>query len=427
MMDNLAPLAAQANTLAKQGQWQQASDKLAVLIAQITGHTVQTIQINRDQYSLNSLNGFTQLDTSEELFFKYHHEEGEEKSIEEYYRAELLKNHGFPVDLPLYACKEPGRQLLLYRKRNTQRFADVCRRWEEQGDAATIAKLTQAQQQLDQLTFTKANNSLHRASAQLVKNEAIHQLFYNRLIDDEHPPGFGARVAKFYLDKTMKLGNQSIDWSQFSRYHWQINGIDYPLTIAELFAQSAQVLAPQALANHGAVVAHGDAHNANVWFEDEQSTYLTLFDPAFAGENIPALLAEVKATFHNIFAHPYWLYEPDIAQTHYQVGVNIDHQAQQIVVQHNWQLTDLRHAFLESKINDYWRPLIARLKAEQLLPENYQQIIQLALFCCPTLVLDLTANGYGQQNEQSSALGWAIAVALGNGGKGPGQWISELM
>ncbi|CAG9298135.1 hypothetical protein EV690_1497 [Celerinatantimonas diazotrophica] len=424
-MDNQAPLAAQANTLAKQGQWQQASDKLALLIAQITGHTVQTIQINRDQYSLNSLNGFTQLDTDEALFFKYHHEEGEEKSIEEYYRAELLRNYGFPVDLPLYACKEPGRQLLLYRKRHTERFADVCRRWEAHPDATTLPKLIKAQQQLDQLTLTKARNSLHRVSVQQVKQEAIHQLFYHRLVDDHHPLGLGGRVAKFYLDKTIKLGQQSLDWSQFSRYRWQINGIHYPFTVAELFSQSAQRLAPQSLADHGAIVAHGDAHNANVWFEDEQT--LTLFDPAFAGENIPALLAEIKATFHNIFAHPYWLYEPDIAQEHYQVEVRIDHPTQQIVVQHNWQLTDLRQAFLDSKINNYWRPLIAQLKAQQSLPEHYQQVIQLALFCCPTLVLDLTANGYGQHNQQSSALGWAIAVALGNGGQGPGQWISQLL
>ncbi|MFM2480908.1 hypothetical protein [Celerinatantimonas sp. YJH-8] len=422
------PLAAQANTLAKQGQWQAASDKLSQLIREMTGSQPVSLTINRDQYSLNSLNGLAELSRGESLFFKYHHEEGEEKSIEEYYRAELLQTYGFPVDLPLYACKEPGRQLLLYRKRETERFADVCRRWEASPDAATLPKLVAAQRALDQLTFERAISTLRVGDPAQIQKEAIHQLFYNRLIDTEHEAGFGGRVARFYVDKPMQLGDEILSWEQFANYQWHINGIHYPHSVATLFRQAAHYLAPSELTDQGVIVAHGDAHNANVWFEDEpgQNARLTLFDPAFAGDQIPALLAEVKATFHNIFAHPYWLYEPGLAPQHYQVAVAVDHDRQLIAIHHNWQLSKLRQAFLESKINHYWRPLLTELKARQLLPLHWQSIIQLGLFCCPTLVLDLRTGGFGQHNPTSSALGWAIAVALGNGGDGLGDWIAPL-
>ncbi|MFX9532689.1 hypothetical protein ABTO68_19040, partial [Acinetobacter baumannii] len=66
-------------------------------------------------------------------------------------------------------------------------------------------------------------------------------------------------------------------------------------------------------------------HNANVWYEDDGSdTRLSFFDPAFAGENIPTLLAEVKTTFHNILAHPLWLYDPALAGERYSASVTLD-------------------------------------------------------------------------------------------------------
>ena len=46
---------------------------------------------------------------------------------------------------------------------------------------------------------------------------------------------------------------------------------------------------------------------------------LRLFDPAFAATDIPALLAPVKATYHNALAHPFWLYHPDEAAERFSV------------------------------------------------------------------------------------------------------------
>ncbi len=99
------------------------------------------------------------------------------------------------------------------------------------------------------------------------------------------------------------------------------------------------------------VTAHGDAHNANVWFEETRATTgaprLSLFDPAFAGAHVPALLAEVKPTFHNIFAHPYWLYEPQVAATRFQARV--ERRGDLLAIETDWALSPLRMGFLELK------------------------------------------------------------------------------
>lgn len=95
-MTGSEPLAAQARQLVQAGEWQQAADVLRQLIGEVTGVAAGQLTINRDQYSLNSLNGTVTLEDGRALFFKYHNEEGEDKTIEEYYNAELLRESGFP-------------------------------------------------------------------------------------------------------------------------------------------------------------------------------------------------------------------------------------------------------------------------------------------------------------------------------------------
>lgn len=422
------PLAAQAHLLSKRGDWNGAQEKLITLIGEITGESVTRLAINRDQYSLNSLNGLVSVGESTDYFFKYHHEEGEEHSIEEYYRAELLHRHGFPVDIPVFACKEPGRQILLYRQRNDRRLADVCREIEAQNNYSGATPVIDAQIALDQLTLQKNLNSYRSTTVSNVDAEAVHQLFYRRLVDDQNEPGLGGRVAKFYVDQQFTLGGTSLSWEELSGAKWIINGVTFPFSLKELFVQSAQTLAPENLASHGAVTAHGDAHNANVWYENGVTPTLSLFDPAFAGEHIPALLAEVKATFHNIFAHPYWLYEPTLVEEFYDVSVDYDKQSNAITVRHNWSLTPLRQAFLESKITHFWQPLIAYLDNKGCLPTDWQSIIRLGLFCCPTLVMDLRAGGFSQHTPQSSALGFALAISLGSDANDSlSAWVNTLL
>ncbi len=420
------PLAAEARQLTRQGDWQAAADKLTQLISEVTGCDASGLTINRDQYSLNSLNGRVNLDNGQTYFFKYHHEEGEESTVEEYYRAELLREHGFLVDVPVYTCGEPGRQILLYSLRNDRRLADVCRDLETRQDWQSIAPVVGAQRDADQLLLRQTLPTLRQAGEAEIASEAIHQLFYHRLISPGVPAGLGGRVASFYVDKTFLLGDQQIEWQQLKDMQWCINGVTYPDSLQTLFLRAGRLLDPQYFAGQGVVVAHGDAHNANVWYEEGEPPRLVSFDPAFAGSAIPCLLAEVKATFHNIFAHPCWLYEPEDARERYNVTVSL--QDNQINVTHNWQLTPLRTAFLASKGELYWTPLLKTLRDKGWLADDWQQIIRMALFCCPTLVMDLRAGAAAQHNSVSSAIGLSVSVMLGSGGDDDFScWLNNLL
>jgi hypothetical protein len=138
---------------------------------------------------------------------------------------------------------------------------------------------------------------------------------------------------------------------------------------------------------------------------------LSLFDPAFAGEHVPAVLAEVKATFHNIFAHPLWLYDAPIAGERYHARLRRD--GNTLLVEHDWRLSPLRHAFLEGKTRDLWRPLFAELSRTRRLPGEWRRLLRLAIFCCPTLVMDLRAGGASGHNLVTSAIGLSTAVMCG--------------
>ncbi|MGL6017411.1 MAG: hypothetical protein ACRC0C_01950, partial [Gibbsiella quercinecans] len=261
------PLAAQARALTHAGEWQQAAAKLRQLVGEITSATVTQLAINRDQYSLNSLNGTLTLADGRGLFFKYHHEEGEDHTIEEYYNAELLRDSGFRVDVPLYACGEPGRQILLYRLRHDRRLADVCREIELHQRWDDAAPVIAAQQRADREILALTLPTLQAGEPDAVTREPIHQLFHHRLVSPGAAPGFGGRVAQFYVGQTFTLAQLTLPWAQLKNLRWQINGILYPHTLGELLLQAGELLAPARLAQHGVVTAHGDAHNANVWYE----------------------------------------------------------------------------------------------------------------------------------------------------------------
>ena len=138
-----------------------------------------------------------------------------------------------------------------------------------------------------------------------------------------------------------------------------------------------------------------------------------MFDPAFAGNHIPALLAEVKTTFHNVFAHPLWLYEPGEAAARYHATVRRDGRSLQI--EHDWRPSEIRLNLLHLKFEQVWTPLLALLQQRGLLPADWRRVVKLALFLCPALVMNLRAGAEGgSHNATSSAIGLATAVAMGS-------------
>jgi hypothetical protein len=406
-------LSARALAALRSGDHELAETTVRELISGAFSVSVAALSISRDRYSLNSVNGLVRLETGRDYFFKFHHEEGEEVTLEEYYRGELLKQAGFPVDVPEFVSRKVGSQVLLYPRRTAQRVADVAEILDFQPPAAA-APLLLAQSSLDTLTGAIYARTLHAADPALVEREPVHQLFYHRLVEPGRPQEPGGRAKRFFWDRDFNLGGTVLSAQMLREATWVINGIAYRDTIETILTRARALLEPRRLAKFGAVTAHGDSHNANVWWDEDASPdrRLTLFDPAFAGAHICALLAEVKASFHNIFAHPLWLYSAKRASERFRVAVT--YRGSIIGIETDWQISALREAFLDIKSTSLWRPLLRLMREGGFLDSDWRATLRCALFCCPTLVMDLCAGGAGGHTPISSAIGIATAVSLGS-------------
>ncbi|HEX5957084.1 MAG TPA: hypothetical protein VFY92_00320 [Hyphomicrobiaceae bacterium] len=403
--------------LVKEGRRQEATIAAARLLSEETGTAFSDVQINDDRYSLNSVNGTAVDAAGQRLFFKFHTEEGEAETVGEYYKAHVLAEAGLPVDMPVKASSTPGRQFELYPFRQDAKLADVCLALEQVSEPPGLTPFTPdgivaAQAELDDVTLQAALASLAPPTAES-EREALHQLFHHRLVTPGSPE-LGGRYAQFYRGRQVPIAGSGtqLAWEQFADLKWTVNGVTYCRTLRELFERSYRLLDPHVLARLPVIVAHGDAHNANVWARRDHAgkVKLVLFDPAFAGKTIPALLGEVKATFHNIFAHPLWLYTPDLAEKTYRASAEI--KGDRIVVTHDWAPSDLRQQFLALKQDRYWRPLLRRLKERRALPDDWEETIRSALFCCPMLVM--TQLPGPTRSPAISLLGLAVSVMCGS-------------
>jgi hypothetical protein len=405
---------ARALAASRAGRREEAGAIVASLVQECFGFAAANVTVASDRYSLNSLNGLLSTATGEEFFFKFHHEEGEEATSDEYYQAELLREAGFPVDSPVHASKAVGRQILLYRVRRDRRFGDVCRGLDFENAGPGFRAAVAAQETLDAEIGANYLKTLHASTPTDSAREPIHQLFHARLIDRERPGELGGRARRFFFDGPFDLAGRTLDATSLRAARWTVNGVAYPDSIQTLLARSLTLLAPARLAVGGAVVAHGDAHNANLWYEERPGSTprLVMFDPAFAGRHVPALLAEAKATMHNIFAHPLWLYDAGATAERFHASVELS--LGRVVVETDWAMSPLRKAFLASNAERVWRPLLAALRDRHMLPSDWRETLRAALFCCPSLVMELRAGGSGGHNPVSSAIGLGVAVALGS-------------
>jgi hypothetical protein len=388
-----------------------AKHLLADLLLELFAIDAQGIAFNHDQYSLNSLNGFFEAD-GKAYFFKFHQEEGEEAMSGEYYRADILARAGLPVDQPVRMSALPGEQILIYNRRSDPRFSDVLRSLDLVPDEKAEALAVEAERVLSQTLLAVYLRTLHPIATEEASAEPIHRLFYERLIDPPSGAFPGGRYNSFYVGQRYRFPGVELGWDAFSGARIVVNGVRYRHTIGELFARAGERLKPERMADAGGVAAHGDAHNANVWYSaSPEGASLSYFDPAFAGEHVPTLLAEVKTTFHNIFAHPLWLYDPADAATRYTGTARYEDGT--LFLQTNWQLSRIRQALLAVKAEQLWRPLLAELKSRGLLPDDWRTVIRSALFLCPTLVMNLRA-GAANHNEVSSLIAFSVATMVGS-------------
>ncbi|HEX8044947.1 hypothetical protein [Rhizobium sp.] len=388
-----------------------AEAMLADLLRDLFRIEARDLAINHDQYSLNSLNGFFEAD-GKPYFFKFHQEENEEEMSGEYYRADILAKAGLPVDQPLMMSTLPGEQILVYRRRTDPRFSDVLRALDELHDGEMASQAVDAERRLNEAVLSVYLKTLHPVTPDQVAKEPVHRLFYDRLVtapDGTYP---GGRLASFYVGKTFELPGVTLSWDTLSKARFVINGIEYHNTLGELFDAAHARLDPARLADSGGVTAHGDAHNANVWFERREGrASLSFFDPAFAGEHIPTLLAEVKTTFHNILAHPYWLYDPAIAEQKFNATAG--YKNGRLFADFDWTPSPVRVALLETKAEAMWKPLLAALKQRDMLPSDWREVVRLGLFLCPTLVMNLRASATSHI-PISSLIGLSVAMMVGS-------------
>lgn len=402
---------AEIRKVAREGDSKGAEAMLSALLADLFSIRPRGLAINHDQYSLNSLNGFFETDDGA-FFFKFHQEEGEEAMSGEYYRADLLARAGLPVDQPVLMSVLPGEQILVYRRRSDPRFSDVLRALDLADEPEERARAVAAEKALNAEVLRVYQETLHPVSPAEVAAEPIHRLFFERLIDPPAGSFPGGRLARFYVGQSFAFPGLTLDWDRFSALHLCVNGILYRDSIGALFEAAKARLAPTMLTDAGGVTAHGDAHNANVWYERRgEAARLAFFDPAFAGDHVPSLLAEVKTTFHNILAHPLWLYDPTLASDRFLAEAALDGDILRVTTNHG--LSPIRRDLLAAKADGLWRPLLASLKDRGLLPEDWRRVVRLALFLCPTLVMNLRA-GAASHTPTSSLIAFSTAVMAGS-------------
>lgn len=385
----------------------QFQDKQAAeaLLAQFIRETfpleITRVELRPLAVSLNSFNGFITLADGKRLFFKTHAEA--DNVISEYYNAQRLADAGYPVIQPILSSTEAGKQLLIYEVIDSPSVFDLA--WAiENGDNSYFELLTKAQNAADDHLFQLYRETLESASADEAAMSPIHQLFYHRLT--------GGRLARFYGDAAVAgehhqiaLPNGAFDLRQMRQVRWRVNGQVYRQNLDTVIQSAIQLLNPAQAGPF--IVGHGDAHNGNVFFQENTgSPSLLYFDPAFAGRHDP-LLDIIKPLFHNVFAM--WMYYPKekTASTHIALKVKDDVWE----VEHDYQLHPIRFMFLRSKVDRVVTPLIRLLSQQNQLRSNWPAYVKSALFCCPFLTMNLADSS--KFTPTISLLGLTMSVEMG--------------
>lgn len=360
---------------------------------------VDEITLTPKAVSLNSFNGVYRVG-DEEYFFKTHVEE--QGILEEYYHAEYLHTADYNIVRPLRTVHQKGQQMVIYPVIHAPVMFDLMRAVET-GDSsqATLEQLVAAEQHECERILDIYRETLAASTAEEHASAPIHQLFWHRLT--------GGRLQSFYADKWFPFPEQGqvqgersgLFFEDLLHYRWTINGEDvqsfgasedYGETLGGLIERAKELLQPAQAA--WTVIGHGDAHFGNVFLE-EQTRY-QYFDPAFAGRHSP-LLDCVKPLFHNVFAT--WMYFPQEVAAQLEISVSVE--GSRIFVEHNYALTPVRQAILETKLHHLLSPLVSLLRERGELPDNWAEMMRLALLCCPLLTVNLL-----DDSKRSAAICW---------------------
>jgi hypothetical protein len=351
--------------------------------------------------SLNSINGFITTSTGQKLFYKTHIEP--QSIISEYYNSAILAEAKYPVIQPLFGATEYGKQLLIYDYFDAPSLFDVLREIET-GQRSDGARVVRIQEEADRELAKIYQNTLELLPAKDHAAAPIHQLFHHRLV--------GGRYANFYQGQSVALPGQSVSFEELAGWRWQINGVEYRDTIAEIVARAVRILDPVGR-DAWSIVGHGDAHNGNVFLAGDQLVY---FDPAFAGRH-DFLLDLTKPLFHNVFAT--WMYFPQAVAEQLQLDWQLRDGV--IEVHHNFRPIPERVATWRSKWRSVLQPIVASL-GDRLAPD-WRDYLKAALFCCPFLTMNL--RDPAKFPPAITLLGLGLAVEMGSYGVEAGRGLLE--
>jgi hypothetical protein len=332
--------------------------------------------------------------------------------LEEYYHAELLHQAGYNIVKPLQTLHEEGRQMVVYPVVHWPVMFDLVRAVElGKAEDVSAEMLVAAEKRECERLLSIYAATLAYSTAEENARAPIHQLFWHRLtggrlksfyagklvsyphftshkggVDETWDPAWGAgrRAWGALTHSGFQVPHSSysagILFEELLNYRWIINGNEYQRTLGELIERATGVLDPAREAM--TVIGHGDAHFGNV-FLTEQKDYL-YFDPAFAGRHTP-LLDIIKPLYHNVFAT--WMYFPHEVARELQLSVTMRGTA--IYVEQNYVLTPVRQAIYQTKLKYLLAPLLQMLRSRGALPDDWMEIVPLALMCCPLLTINL--------------------------------------
>lgn len=376
---------------------------------------IESVELRPRPESLNSINGFVSYKNGERLFFKSHVEEKER--ITEYYNAQVLETAGYPMLAARELRRRPGKQIALYEIVSYPTMFDLLKE-EEDKEIHSLSEnsapdlLLKLQSELDNKVFGIYVSTLENISKEQQASAPIQQLFGHRLSEN-------GRLGLFYRGKSILLKNgEELKFDDLSRMKWRVNGVSYKDNLEQIIEGARRLLSPEA---GPSVIGHGDAHNGNV-FVDEENSGLYLFDPAFAGRHDP-LLDLAKPLFHNVFAR--WMYFPEEVCREFDLEFSIS--GNEIFVEHNFFPSCIRLEHLQSRLDKLLFPLLDTLERHGTLRSDWQDYLRCALFCCAFLTVNLFAEEQhaGTLAERYSLkikmLALALSVSMASALSGSGE------
>lgn len=363
------------------------------------GFRFKAVYVNTESSTaLNSINGQCILENHDKLFFKFHSEENEtELDSSDLYKSGLLLKNNWPVLRPIATSNLPGKQCVLYPWIESQTvytllLSEDIRFLESKCYTNKLSSLITAIEKSTKIIGEAMVDSLYFDSNCI--NSPIHQLFSYRLNPRRDEV---VRIQSFYDE--LKILN-------FFNKYFVVNGYKYPYSINKIFSDSKDKLNANCFHCTPSIVAHGDEHFANQYYINDE---ILIFDPAFASR-MPALLAPIKATAHNICAHPFWLYEEKLFREFCKFTIEEDDN--DIFINHNFLLYSVeshRSQILDCYLKNIWNPLLMSINKKQGLPKDLFEIIFLALFCSSSLAKNFNLISKGDYRINALLFGFNIS------------------